>query len=175
MPATLAYLYTNNTEVCDLLSAVGVKWRLDNDQDSALQASETAILTKALSYGTGRCNLYLLQRYTAVNLADDWNVQSWATIFAAVKVCRTRGNPVPKSLMEFAEEALEELMMVKDGDINLSITEAITDLPAYSNGVLDDRYRVRKWRIQRALSDVTPGGPRQDLSFEAEIIGPMEQ
>ena len=174
MPAALAYLYTSATEVNDLLSSLGVEKRIDHDADEAVSVSETAILTKSLSYGTGRCNLYLSSRYSAASLAEDWNVQDWATVFAACRLCAVRGNPVPKSLLAMRDEALEQMEMVQEGLLQLDAIQNVTDLPAFSNGRLDDRYRVRKWRIQRPLSDNTPGGPRQANSMEADILGPLE-
>jgi hypothetical protein len=177
MPAALSTLYTTQTLIEDVLSSEGVDLRVDDDGDGNVTDEEIARLTTdAVNYATARCNLYLCKRYSTTQLGTDWNVQRWATDIAAVWMCQRRGNPCPESLLKRLGDSMDEMVAVQNGSMDLAeAAERVADLPYFSNGTLDNRYRLRQWRIERPLSDQTPGGLQQATSLVADILGPIEQ
>lgn len=165
VPAQLEYLYTDQAEINDLLSENGVNLRLDDDDDAAVDADELVRITpRIVNKATARCNLYLLERYDANQLADSWMVHHWATVIGAYMVCQRRGNVIPESLQQEYDQCIEEMQAVKDGDMSLGdVPQRESDQPTFSNVTIDDRYRVRRVRVQRPISEQSPSAIPQNI------------
>lgn len=156
-PSALTYQYTSRTEIQDLLSYSGVKLRLGDDGSDSLSSAELARVVNAVNIATAKCNLYLLERYDASHLNDSWIVHHWATVIAARWLCKRRGNPVPESIEDEYEEIIEELTAVKQGEMSLGdVPQREADQPTWSNVTVDDRYRVKRIRVQRPISEQSP-------------------
>lgn len=177
LPTALAYLCTSADEITDLLSSEGVEVRLDDDDDDFVNGAESARLsTGIINYATSRVNLFLGERYTPADLVTSWQVHDWATIIGAVKLCRRRGNPVPKTLLRDYNAATEEMQMVRDHDLSLSdIGEIESSQPSMSNMTMDRRYRARPLRKQKALSTPRQSPIPSHIHYPTEYIAGAEE
>lgn len=162
-PPALANLFCDDVDVQELLSALGVTLRLDDDGGGTLSAGESAFLVRAHSWATSRVLFYCGQLYRADEMASSWLVNEWATCLSACYVCSRRCNPVPDSI--------HDLVYGPDGDggvmgdlkeVRLGLAQ-IPDVamrnapwPAWSNVIVDPRYRLRQIRVQRTISDKVP-------------------
>lgn len=176
LPTELTYLYTSYDEVCDLASSNGVQLRLDDDQSGTLTNAETERLSiQGVNKATAKCNLYLLERYTAIQLKESWQVHEWATTYAAVWLCRRRFNSVPKSLMDAWADALEEMQAVHDREMSLGdIAETESDQPTLSNMTLDGRYHLKQQRVQRPISSKRSTPLPQANHIPSDVYGGIE-
>lgn len=168
-PTALTYQYTNRAWLEGLLSAEGVSLRLDDDLSGTESETETTRLTTyAVNIATSRVNLYAAQKYEPIQLANSWEVWHWGTIVGAKWLCGRRGNPVPDSLAEAYEEALDELKELRAGQLVLADIPPRDELwPAWSNIELDQRYWLRKLRVQVPISE-SQRGYRQQRSRWAD-------
>ena len=158
VPAALTYRYTDKAEIEDLLSVNGVVLRADDRDRGTLSSTELdRINLNAVNYATGKCNLYLLERYEASILVDSWIVHHWATVIAARWLCKRRGNSVPESLEDEYEEIIEEMQKVKEGELSLGdVAQRESDQPTFSNVTVDTTYDLRQIRVQRPISEQSP-------------------
>lgn len=173
-PAALDTLYTSMDDVNALLSEEGVGARLDDDQTGTVTVAEEARLTTyAVNYATTKVNDYALGRYAADDLDSSWTVNEWATIIAARWLCSRRGNPVPKSLQDMFEETMAELRMLRDKQYDLQdIAERTSTAPRWSNVRVDVRYRLRRIRKQRPISEQTQPRVPAATDLSADLTGP---
>lgn len=156
-PPAPAILYTDRDSINDVLSENGVNLRLDDNANGVVDTGEAPRADEASAVGTGTVNRFCQMRYSPAQLANSWSVWDWATLIAAVWLCRRRGNPVPKSLLQARDEAIEEMREVQAGTITLEdIATRMSDAPAWSNSTLDPRYRTQQIRVQRRRSERTP-------------------
>lgn len=170
-PPAPSTLYTDRASIADVLSTNGVNLRLDDDADGSVSTPESVRADEAAAVGTGTVNRFCQLRYTPTQLVTSWSVWDWATLCAAVWLCRRRGNPVPKSLLQERDEALEEMREVQSGTITLEdIAERVTDAPAWSNSTLDPRYRTQQARIQRRRSERTPRQQRVAADYFDDLV-----
>lgn len=170
-PAALQYQYTNRSWMESLLSVEGVELRLDDDGDDSESATETAYLTyQGINLGTSRVNLYAAQRYNQSELVNSFEAWNWATIAAVRWVCSRRCNPVPESVLELYQEAMEELKAVRAGELHLSdISPRDEWWPAWSNVTVDQRYWLRKIRVETPISESSKSY-RQTISRFAQYV-----
>lgn len=103
-----------------VLSVVGYVSQGDDDGDGLVSTTdELAWVTKALKQGDIEVYKRLLRRYKpAVILASSMAAQ-FAAIIAAATYCRHRGDAVPDSLQEWADEVLLELDGIRDKKYDL--------------------------------------------------------
>lgn len=175
MPVALSVLYATQQDVEALLSAEGVELRLDDDGTGTVNATELAYLTvQALSYGTDRVNYYCLPRYSdPAELAKSWIVNEWATVCAGRWLCSRRTNPLPESIEKLFAGAVEEMKAVQAGAAQVpGIGLGDAAWPVWDNLNVDPRYRVRKARVERRLSEKRPDGRRQYTDHFVDVLGP---
>ncbi len=157
----MSHVYCDQDDVAMILSADGQTARLDDDATGTLSATESGYLTRAIRWATARCNLYLLSKYAASDLANSWIVSQWCSIIAAYFVSCRRGNPSASSLKDLYEEALEDLEMIRSGEANLPDTGLRSAAwPAWSN-VRVFLTGLRRVRVEQPLSETRGGKPTE--------------
>lgn len=187
---TLATVYTSEEEITDLLSAIGVNLRLDDDEsvsdedidndddnETGIDDDEQARLTvNAIRFGTAKVNLYLLARYTAEQLETSVQVHAWATTIAVYWLCGRRANPRPQTVIDDYKEAIGEMTEVKDRDLALTdIGERQSDQPTLSNVTLDNRRTVKVIRVERPISTPNTGAIPSANDLRADLIAGAEE
>jgi hypothetical protein len=175
VPTAQTNLYCTDADVEGLLSALGVRSRLDDDQSGAVETDESARLRQAREYATARVKFYALVHYADEKLASSWLVNDWATTIAAYWLSARRLNTVPDSLRELYEGSdgkggvLGDLEAVRKKTMIIpDIAFRNVDWPAWSNVTVDPRYRVRQIRVQRQISEKTPTQYPQTVDVIAE-------
>lgn len=171
--SSLTYTYCTEADVQTLLSVVGEETRLDDDISGSLSATESGYLTKIIAWATSRCNLYLLTKYPAGDLAESWIVNDWCTIIATYIVCCRRGNPPAGAIKQMYEQTLEDLKAIKTGELVLPDTALRQAAwPAWSNISFADVYPLRKIRVQRQISEKRGGTPdyAQAIDWSSEYL-----
>lgn len=155
LPTALTYQYTSSEEIVALASQFAVNTRLDDNDDVAVQATELVRLTtNIVNYATSEINLFVGERYTMAALAESWFIHHAATVRGAVFLCQRRFNSVPESLEDEWVRIERLLQRIHDHKLSLAdIPELESDQPIMSNVTIDDRYRVRRIRVQRPISD----------------------
>ena len=107
--ATTAYCTVDDLR--NRLSAVGVSLRADDTPPTTLG--------DVISRASSKINQYCLPRYTAINLAaSDWTNEV-ATTLAVFYLCTRRANPPPQSAAFDYKEAIEDLKLVRRGQLNV--------------------------------------------------------
>lgn len=155
-PPAQSYQYTDRDSIESLLSAEGLTLSLDDDRDGEEATKESARVAMAVGFATAKVDLFCQPSYDPSQLANSWSVWNWATILAAWWLRNRRGNPGPASLKEMKDEVMQELEMVRAGQMQVdSIGRRSTMAPAWSNVRVDPRYRLHQSRIQRPISDRT--------------------
>ena len=118
-------------------------------------------LVKGCQYGTGQVQLYCLARYDDGPLLQNANakgsVNRWATALAARWVGRRCCRPCPQSILDEAEEALEELKQVQRSMLYIEqVPMRTSGWPFVSNITIDPSYTYAKARVEANLSELTP-------------------
>src|SRR5262245_55184871 len=179
MPATRSILFCTEEDVKFVLSASGVRLRLDDNADGAVSGIELNWFVRARSWGTSRVVHYLHTLYEPDDLANNEMVVQWASIIAAHWLAVRRGNPAPQSLREMlygdgSEEnrgVYGEMLDVKKGLFQLEdVGLRNAGWPAWSNVRRDIWYRVRQTRVERPISERTPTEYSQNVDHAAEHI-----
>lgn len=137
--------------------------------------SDNSLVASAVGVGTAKVNRYCQPLYETSDLAQSWSVWNWATIFAAHWVCCRRANPIPNSLMNNYLEALDECKAVKTMEFPIEDIGYRNDImPLWAALRIDQRYSVKKLRVENSLSSrVAPQFPRK-VDFPGSIIGSVE-
>lgn len=169
------YVFTTIDDVEALLSADGVAGRLDDDADATNDTGELAYMTQAINWATSRVWIYL-SRYSAQSLAQSWLVNYWCTIVAAHIVSGRRGNPPAGSIAEAYEQTMEDLKLVRSGELTLP-DAAVRDsaFPAWSNlGRPSLYHNYKRLRVQGPIS--SRKGDRSGVirNFPADVAGAYE-
>lgn len=170
------YQLCTQDDVVALLSVEGVIGRADDDADAHLTASETAYATRAIQWATARVTTYC-SAYKQSSLQNSWMANWHCTVIAAYLLCCRRGNPVPGSIADSYEEVMEELKLIRKGDLVLADAPMRDNaMPGWINvGAPDLRFRWVKLRQQRAISGrkgILPTGQR---NVAADIVGEIER
>jgi phage gp36-like protein len=170
-PEALAHTYTDRAAVERLLSAAGVRRRLDDGGDGQADAAESAALDDAIADATETVNYYLFSKYLPARLAASPWVWRRATVLAAYALAQRRGNPAPEPLAERAERAVEELEALADGPRVLpGVPLRMTLAPTWSNVRVDPTRNWRVIRVERGRSSPSrlPQTPDWGEAFSAE-------
>lgn len=173
-PAALSTLYCEADDVVAFVSQEAADLRLDDDDSQTVNATElTYLATYAANIATSKINDYALGRYAADQLADSWTARDWAIILASHWLAARRYNAVPKSIVDLRREVLEDLKNLKSGQYMLAdISERVVNSPRWKNMRVVDRYRLRKIRVERPISDTTPTRLPEATDLVADMIGP---
>lgn len=125
-------------------------------QDSGVNLAMAARMTTAIKYATARVMLFCCNRYDTTQLVQSWSVQHWTVNIAANWLAKRRAQPVPQGIASDYEETMADLMMVKDGDLDIeSIAPRTSNWPAFSNVTVDPVYTNRKVRVEPSISEPT--------------------
>lgn len=149
MVETLANTYTTEEEIVNVLSQAGIDFDLD-DLSAPLR---TQAVKEFIEDATDIINQHAAIRYEETDLANSRWVHSRASWIAAWLFSQRRGNPAPDSLANRYEIILDELREVRND--NLDIPRLATKsnfVPSISNFKIDDRFGVRKIRVQTQIS-----------------------
>lgn len=165
-------LYTAKGDIEDVLSEHGVELTLDDDGDgTAGEDEEVDALNKAIYWATSRINLHCAGLYKTARLAQSWVVNYWASVLAARQLAGRRGNTVPQSLEQAYQEAKEDLDRVKNGDLSIpEIATRANSWPTWSNIRVNPYRRLRKARVEKAISEGSPTPRRQHTDVGADYI-----
>lgn len=139
--------------------------------DTGVNVATGARLTKATKYATSRVKFYCCGRYDDDDLATTWSANRWCVIIAAQWLCKRRGQSAPMGIESDYAEALEEMKMVKDGTADIEdIAPRTSGWPAFSNVTIDDRYAVRKIRVEQVISEPTPTLYPQAVDWDSAFL-----
>ena len=158
MAATpLSYTYCTQADVERILSAAGVRDRLDDDEDQLVSSTEHEAWTDILAGATDTVNFYCWSMYSPENLATSNFITNITAKLAAYHLCTRRGNPAPESIQEQAQKAEEMLQRVYENSHplpNVPLRRALA--PAWSSIYCDPRYNHRVIRVERNASTQDP-------------------
>lgn len=132
-----------------VLSQVGYLSQGDDDGDGVISTTEeTAWETFALKSGDDEVYKRLLKRYAVSIIQSSTMAVRFASVMAAATFCRHRGDSVPESLQEWADEVREELdairakkMDLQAGDEGDLAAERAGALPMLVNQGFDPRFQ----------------------------------
>lgn len=144
---------------------------------TAIPQPESGWAVNATYTGTAKVNRYLQQMYDSADLALSWSVYNWATVLACQWLCSRRGNPIPSSLVMLLRETLDDLEMVRSGDMVIEdIALRNTLAPCWSNVRLDrSGYSIfKKLRVERSTSDRTRTNFPQKADLLDALASPYE-
>lgn len=176
-PAAQLNLYCDDSDLAGLLSQLGVDARLDDDASATRDAGEDDVLRLCREWATAQVKMYCLPHYDDSELARSWVVNWWATVLAAHQLCSRRLNQVPDSIraLLFGSGGADRGVMGELRDVHadrLKVPECRRrnpdDAPAWSNVVVDPRYRMRQARVQRPISERTPTQYPQTIDWPSE-------
>lgn len=137
--------------------------------------SSTGTIAQAVNVATAWVKRFTQSLYDVADLANSWSVVTWATIKAAHWICARRANPIPTSLNNLYLEAIDELTMVRAQQMQIEdIGYRNEILPSWSNLRIDQRWTIKKMRVETVLSGRMPSQYPQKQDIGASIIGPME-
>lgn len=179
-PPAKTFLYCTDADMDELLSALGIVLRFDDDDDGALSGAEAAVKLKARSIAAARVEGYLLGLYRQEELALSWMVNEWATIIACYWASCRRGNtpalPLRHMLFGSGGEdrgAMGEMKDVRAEKLRLEVGLRSPTTPRWTTTRFDDRYGVRKLRVQRQSSENTPAADHpQAVDYISEYPEP---
>lgn len=139
-------------------------------------ATSNALVTPAINVGTAKVNRHCQKLYEVADLATSWSVWNWATAIACHWICARRQNPIPSSLNNMYIETMDELMAVSSGQMQIEdIGYRNNIMPMWSALRLDNRWSLKKLRVERPLSDRTRvRNYTQKADLAADIVGPAE-
>ena len=126
-------------------------------RDSGLNLAWAARAAKACKYATAQVKLYCCPRYDDSVLVNSWSVNRWATALGKRWLARRRAQACPKGIAEDAEEALDELLGVRRGTLNIEdVGTRTSGWPFISNVTVNIGYDTNKTRVEPQLSELTP-------------------
>jgi len=156
-------VYCTQADVEDVLSPLGVRLRLDDDRDDNVSDDEQHRMTACIARASEEINKYCWQKYTPESLATSNWVNQATALLAAVFLCRSRGNPIPESLIEERDEIKEELQEIKAGQLLLpNVPLRRRPSPKVSNVRVSAHFQYKAIRKERnCVSPDVDGLPQQ--------------
>lgn len=131
-----------------VLSEVGYISQGDEDGDGVVSSTAEGNW-EALALKSGSDEVYkrLLKRYTATIIQASGMAKRFAAVLAAATFCRHKGDSVPESLLEWADEVRMELDAIRKKDMDLQAddegdlaSERSAALPLLINQGFDPRF-----------------------------------
>lgn len=144
---------------------MGVNLRLDDSPISAINFVRQE--------ATNKVKMYLLPRYGEANLQANADaggmVNDMATTLAVCALCRRRGNPVPRSLLQHCEEAMKDLDDIRSDMLQLpGVDLRHPNTPAFSNIRVIPGYEYKRIRVEFPTSEGTaPVGYVQAIDWRS--------
>lgn len=137
--------------------------------------TDSGLTGPAINLATAKVNRFCQPLYDVVDLALSWSVWQWATAIACHWVCARRNNPIPGSLNNMYLEALDELMAVRKGEMAVEdIGYRNNIMPMWSALRIDNRWSLKKMRVESGISDRTPATYPRQYDLASQIIAPAE-
>lgn len=166
------YTYCTEGDVQAILSVDGEQQRLTDTGEVVPTSTETAYLTtQGINWASSRINMYCEPRYDPTQLQLSYLVNEWCAIFAARWLCSRRGNPVPKSVADLYEEAVNDLKAVRVGSLDIpDIGQRDPGYPAWSNITLRPEFLYKKLRRETPISDNSPTTGRSAVDLPGAFI-----
>lgn len=143
--------YCVQADIESILSAEGVVLATDDGRD--LLAADSALVADAISRASARFEQYALQQYDTSDLAGNvWAKWCVATL-AAIELTKRRGQVVPSSLQESADELIAFLKDVAAGEMTIPNAAVRAEQGvAMSNLYHDMRFRQAQVRVLPQIS-----------------------
>lgn len=139
---------TTQAKMEGLFSSIGIELRGDDDGDRII---ESDVIQDAIDYASDTVFMYTLDWYADTSLATSTWVQRRATIIACWYFSQRRGNPA--NFQSLYDITIQELEKVQTGKLRIPRLPWRSDLSGgVSNFRVDDRYVVRKTRLERLIS-----------------------
>ena len=155
-PQALAYTYCTQTDVEAYMSTLGVRDRLDDDEDGNISAAEQVRLTDCIINATETVNFYTIHRYKPQYLAQSNWVCRRATELATYDLCTCRGNPAPTSVAERAKQAQDWLEQIHNIQYKVPlIPERRVLAPSWSSLRANPRYNFKVIRVELNTGSTT--------------------
>jgi hypothetical protein len=152
------YLFASQVDVEFVWSQFGVNVRLDDNLDGA---SDAGLMNRALEKASVKINFMLCQIY-AVSVVRQTQWAKWCCAYiTAVTIARRRGNPVPEDLVLEAQDYIDELTAISQGESYLILDNGTIAPPIHDNSgtvsnlVVDNRYwsaRIRRRAVNSTVA-----------------------
>jgi len=156
-PPARQYVYIDDDGLNAALSANGVLLRADDNQDGTVDPTEEMRITQAKNAASETIDYYCFSRYTPANLANSNLIYEAAKWLAAYQLCATRGNEVPESVIEQAEQWEEKLKAIQAGRGRVpGIPYRMSQAPAWDNVRVNVHYDFKAIRVERKTSSQVP-------------------
>ncbi len=140
-------------------------------RDSGINAATGARLLVGARKGTSKVKLYCNTRYDDSQLAMAGTVLDWAAICASKFICTRRAQGCPKSIRDDYDEAIEEMRMVQNGQLQIEdIGTRGVDWPTIVNIIVNPAYDGMRARVQRGVSEQTPTGFNQYVDWNSALL-----
>ena len=149
--------YSTITELRRYLSAQGVTDFADHDSSGA---ADSQVVADCINYGTSKINDYAGMRYDVSTLntsSASETVKHWCIVLAAYRLCHTRGNPVPDSILNEFDRIMDprdgELIMLSQGRYQIhGLSLRYDSAPTMSNLLVDRRHHHINIRMTKKIS-----------------------
>lgn len=144
MTEAIPTLYTSRSEIESIFTINGVDFRLDDDYNETISATEETYLDAIIIESTDIVNQYLLPLYSATDLAESRWIRRRASYIACYFLSMRRGNP--RQFGDRYDEILSELEAIAMGPgipgnpIVPRVPLRKTFTPSYINPEIDDRF-----------------------------------
>lgn len=150
--------FTSRKAAESFLGKFKVALRLDRNGSTGIDPAERKIINQGAYIATDWVKMHC-SAYTDEQLAQNWGVYNWATIYFARWLCLREGNPVPPGIQEMYVEVREHLREVRSGVVQLAAIKVELDPePSWSNLRIDPTYAIAQLRVQRTTSDKSTAG-----------------
>ena len=154
--APLEYLYCDQTDVTNILSAAGFLDRLDDNRDGILSVAEQGAFTAIQTDVSEWVNFYCYHNYDPMYLSQSNWINLRAAELAAYLVCTRRGNSCPDVIYERAQKAEQWLQEIHAGRYMLpNVPMRRARAPVFSSLRADPRFRFKVLRVETNYSSTT--------------------
>lgn len=119
MPTTLnANALCIVDDVEEYLSEDGVTAYADHENEPADTAT-SGVIEASINWASNHIYSKMAKRYTAAEVAEKDQAKQWCVILAAWYLCKTKGNPVPKSVEGDKDQVMKDMVHVWDLSMDL--------------------------------------------------------
>lgn len=158
-----------------LNGSIGNGTYVSGGQYFAIGQPESSFAQWAVQVACAKVNTFCQPLYDPSDLAMSTSVWEWATNIGAHRFCARRANPIPGSISNLYLETLDLLEMVKKQQLVLdSIAYRNEVLPNWSALRMDQRWAVKKMRVEPSLSGRTPTQFSQKIDLASQLEGQAE-
>jgi hypothetical protein len=168
-PPAPTYPLTDADSIKDLLSDLGLQYKLDDNSSGSVDVAEDRT-DRAVGVGTSWVFNRLGGLYDPVSMQSNWSCWYWATLQAIHWLCMRRMQTPSSVLEEELKRCDEEMQMVRNGELTLDIPMRAILAPGVDNYRIDGRFWERQLRRQGALSDKTPVRHKVNRDVLSDIL-----